>query len=316
MTCSHVIKICETEDSFDQVEANAQYSVAFEVTCSEGCCLGGKTLRILDSEGAPIREARLEEAGAGRISRGEFLIRPPEKPGCYHWRVFSPQQVIAGIPHGEAETPFPFTVQPHLTSLAVWGIPSNVAANTLFRMKVGAKCIPASCSLTDAVVVIRNQNYEWLAETELSSQPFPGTLALHWAEIEARAPRTEGVFQWEALLLDGEDHLPSSHRFSFLVSRTPERSVTFEVAEAFTRAPIPGAVLLLDRHQGTTDPKGVGEILVPKGRYHLTVAKDGYHTCQSVIQVEESKVMKIELSPGPSFSYSDLGPFRSPDEKL
>lgn len=316
MTCSHLIKIRETEDSFDQVEANAEYSVSFEVTCSEGCCLGGKKLKLLGSDGAPIQETCLEEDGAGRIARGEFLIRTPGKPGFYRWRVMSPKQVIEGLPHEQAETPFPFTVQPHLTSLAVWGISPNVAAHTLFRMKVGAKCIPASCSLTEAVVVIRNQNYEWLAETELSSQPFPGTLALHWAEIEVRAPRTEGVFHWEALLLEGEDHVPSSHRFSFLVSRTPEWSVTFEVAEAFTRAPIPGAVLLLDRHQGTTDPNGIGEILVPKGRYHLTVAKDGYHSCQSVIQVEESKVMKIELSPGPSFSYSDLGPFLFPDENF
>ncbi len=309
-----MIKIREAEDSFDQVEANAQYSLPFEVNCSDGCNLVGKTLKILNAEGTPIQEVSLKQADNGGTAKGEFLLLTPEKPGFYPWRVLFPEQGVEGIPHEKVEISFPFTVQPHLTSVAVWGIPPTVAANTPFRMRVGAKCISGSCRLADAVIVIRNQNYEWLAETELSGEPFPGTLGLHWAEIEARAPRTEGVFQWEALLLEGEDHFPSSHRFTFAVSRIPERSVTFEVVETFTRAPIGGAVLLLDRHQSLTDPNGAGELFVPKGRYHLTVAKDGYHSCQSVIQVEESKHMKVELSPGPSFSYADLGPLPFPEE--
>ena len=103
--------------------------------------------------------------------------------------------------------------EPHAVELTVWDVPSAIAAGERFRVMVGARC-SAGCDLGGRELSLFDQDGARAGTVKLGRDTWPGTEALHFAEIEARAPLEAGSHQWEARI-DGWDAKPPHAGGSF-----------------------------------------------------------------------------------------------------
>jgi hypothetical protein len=199
--------------------------------------------------------------------------------------------------------PVVFNVKPHATSIAVWDVPSPIAFNDKFKIKVGVRC-SAECSLTDKKIAIYGQKGKKVATGALGGVPWPGTSALYWAEVGLEAPGVEGYYRWRVKFPKPDLELPheeASYHFGFTTARPPEHVVTVEVIDKNTKAPIKGAHVLLRPHsgypyRGYTDEGGVAKLEVPKGEYTLYASKgDEYQTFQTTVEITDDATIKAEL---------------------
>jgi hypothetical protein len=93
----------------------------------------------------------------------EFIVKALIKPGEYTWTAVFSAQEKEGILHEESLASFSFIVRPHATSMTVWDVPSPIAFNTRFKIKIGVLC-SAECKLTGNKVEIydhQETNLTW-----------------------------------------------------------------------------------------------------------------------------------------------------------
>ena len=95
----------------------------------------------------------------------------------------------------------------HPTSVAVWGVPSPVAAASRFAATVGVKC-SAGCPLAGHPVVIRDETGRELGRGTLGTEPAAGTRALYAAAVTLTAPPEPGVHAWTAAFPGGAAEPP------------------------------------------------------------------------------------------------------------
>jgi len=303
MTRAHLVNLQTVCTPVNSVEANYDIPLRFMVSCAHGCNLDGYRLIVLNDKGLPVKEIELTSFDEQKSITQETSVKAPQQPGAYLWKALFPLQVRDEVEHGAAEIPFSFVVHSHTTSLAIWDIPSVTITDKPFRIKIGAKCLAAECSMSNSVVVVRDERKQKIAEVKLGSVPFPGTKSLQWTEVAVTAPKTEGMYEWETTLVETEIHAAANHPINFVTVNPPECILTLTVKQTFTKDVIPWAIVVLDRYQGETNTEGICKMEVPKGIYRLAVGRDGYHTHQSVIDVQEDMAINIELSIGPSFSH-------------
>lgn len=97
----------------------------------------------------------------------------------------------------------------HATSIAVWGVPSPVAADGRFTVRVGVKCA-AGCPLTGQPVAVRNEAGAGVGRGRLGAAPEPGTRALYRTDLTLTAPAREGVHAWTVVFAAaGTDPAPA-----------------------------------------------------------------------------------------------------------
>ena len=122
--------------------------------------------------------------------------------------------------------------EPHMTSAAVWDVPSPVAIKSVFNVKVGITC-SATCQLTGHVVEVRDETGTRVGQGTLGERPWEGTLALYWADVELTAPAKVGLTFWTVCLTTrgdaGFSHQEASTLFSFKTDPPPEHRVTIKV---------------------------------------------------------------------------------------
>lgn len=167
---------------------------------------------------------------------------------------------------------------PHSASLAVWDVPSPVAAGRRFAIKVGATCASA-CDLTGQAVAVRDERGVTVGGGELGAEPWPGTRALRWAEVELIAPATTGVADWVVVCAATRSRLAHGAApapLAFVVDWPPAHRVTLTVVAPETRAPIGGADLRIGAYRAVTDSDGVGRVDLPPGVYGVALWADGY----------------------------------------
>src|SRR5947207_3246769 len=80
----------------------------------------------------------------------------------------------------------------HRTSLAVWDIPAAVAAGVHFTVKVGAKS-SGGTPLGGCRVTVLDSDSAVVASGVLGAEPWQGTDALYWSEVELCAPQAPGL---------------------------------------------------------------------------------------------------------------------------
>jgi len=120
----------------------------------------------------------------------------------------------------------------HQISLAVWDIPPAVAAGEHFTVKAGAKS-SGGCALTGCCVVVLDGNGAVVASGLLGPQPWHGTDALYWGEIELCAPQAAGLAQLTARIDAAAIETPhdgAAQPFGVAVVPTPEHTLTVTVA--------------------------------------------------------------------------------------
>jgi hypothetical protein len=194
--------------------------------------------------------------------------------------------------------------QTHETSLAVWDLPSRAVTGARFKIKLGAKC-SAACSLKDRPIEIFDETGTRVAEARLGENPWPGTSALYWAEMDLSAPASEGVHGWTARFAVLEPngsvaeaaprHTAASASFSFLTLPPPDHVVTVQVLDQESRAPVAGAIVRMGPYRASTGEDGVANVEMVKGQFDLTVYKADYEAFARAIEVKEDVAVGVEL---------------------
>jgi hypothetical protein len=170
-----------------ELDAGTDMALKVRVSCSSNCNLQGSKVRIVDDEGAAVKEIELVTFDGTGNETDEFVVKAPIEPGEYTWTAVFPAQEKEGVLHQESSTPFSFIVKPHATSMAVWDVPSPIVFTTKFKLKVGVKC-SADCKLTDKNIEIYDQKGGKVATGKLGGVPWSATSALYWAEVNLKPP--------------------------------------------------------------------------------------------------------------------------------
>ncbi len=287
-----------------EVDAGTDIPLRVRVSCASACDLRGSRVRIIAEDGTVTGEAALASLEEAMNETDDFAVKAPIGLGECTWSILFPGQEVGGVPHEESSTSFPFVVRPHSVSMVVWDVPSPVAVNDKFKIKVGVKC-STGCKMTGNEIRIYGEKGKEVATETLGDVPWPGTSALYWAEVELDSPKVSGLYKWRGRFLKPDLRLPhegASCQFTFAVARPPEHVVTVEVVAEDTKDPLKGVHVLLrepDRYayRGYTDEDGVAKVGVPKGEYALYASKDGaYETFETVLDVREDATIGVELS--------------------
>ena len=280
-----------------ELYAGSDIALKVKVSCPSNCNLQGGKVTIAADDGAAIKEIELVLFDGAANETGEFVVEAPTKPGKYTWTAIFAAQDKPGILHEESSAPFSFVVKPHPTSLAVWDVPSPIVFDTRFKIKVGVQC-SAQCNLAGRDVEIYDHAEAKVATGTLGDVRWSDTGALYWAEVELKAPGTDGHYAWEAKFPKPDLELPhesASYTFSFRTARQPEHVVTVEVLDKDTQTAIERAEVILHPYRGYTDERGMAMLMVPKGEYELYVSAAEKQTFQTTVKVASDIAVRAEL---------------------
>ena len=195
----------------------------------------------------------------------------------------------------------------HATRVVVWDVPVVVEPGAAFRIKVGVKCA-AECSSAGRLVEIRDVEGQVVASGFVGDVPWPGTSALHYAELELRAPSVEGLHAREAFAVAAaaddvrqHTHEVASARFQIRATRAPDCRLKVIAVDARSRAPVPGAKVVVHPYHALTNAEGVAELRVPKGAYRLFVSGRDRFPFRSDGEIDSDVTIQAELD-------EDFGP--------
>ncbi len=203
-------------------------------------------------------------------------------------------------------------MKPHSTSVVVWDEPSTVERGEGFSVKLGVKC-SSECPPDGWTVEVRDQDGKKRATATLSAEPWPGTAALYYAELDLSAPDTEGLHEWEAKALadgaaDGPDipHAECIVRFGVRVVPTPECLLTVVAIDMESQTPVKGAKVVVHPYKAFTDERGMAEVRVPKGEYRLFVSGKNYFPFRSDVEMKTDVTIRAELAVDRELSDADI----------
>lgn len=189
------------------------------------------------------------------------------------------------------------TPDAHALELTVWDVPSATVAGERFAVAVGARC-SAGCDLGGQELSLFDQKGHVAGTVKLGSAVWPGTEALYFAEVEARAPLEAGSQQWEAKIAGWDGELPHAAGSFPLVVRTvtaPYCQVTVSAVDRENQAPIKGARVVMHPYRAVTDDNGIARVRVSKGRYDILVSGSRYLPACASVEVTADMVTNAEL---------------------
>jgi hypothetical protein len=212
---------------------------------------------------------------------------------------------LEGDMEGQVKAP---AGEPHAVQLTAWDVPSATVAGERFRVSVGVKC-PAGCNLGGRELSLFDQAGSRIGTVKLGHEIWPGTEALYFAEVEARAPLTAGSHQWEARIAGRDSGLPHAAGSFPLVVRVvspPDCEVTVRAVDREKQTPIKGARVVMHPYRAVTDANGIARVRVTRGRYDILVSGPRYVPASTSVEVTADMITSTELD-------ADQ-PWMSPDE--
>jgi hypothetical protein len=204
--------------------------------------------------------------------------------------------VESPIPNPESRTES--TAEPHAVNVVAWDIPSAIVAGERFTIKVGIKCAD-ECDLANTTFAVYDEEGTQLASGTLPAERWPGTSALHVADVELEAPATQGLYTWRVKSLCGTNgevtHAEESIIFGVRVVANPEYLVTVETVDGVDGTPLTGARVVMHPYRAVTDEHGVAKVRVAKGAYKLFVSQTRYVTFGLPVDVDRDITTRAEL---------------------
>jgi hypothetical protein len=298
---THGRRICAVEVSPSEVDAGAELIVTCRISCPHGCDLRGQRVSIRNQHDAELASAELTEFDGEAPVTSTVALRAPLEVGEHSYRAVLAASETDGVLHEEISTPFSFATRAHAANVNVWGLPSATAAGERFRFRVGIKC-SAGCKLSGRRLSIVDHEGEEVAAARLADDIWPGTDALHFAEMEAQAPAAPGDYQWQVRTPEwnsGIAHAAGSFTFAVKIVRAPDHEVTVEAFDSETQSPIKGAHVLLHPYRAYTDESGVAKLKVAAGRYKLFVSGFKYIAYQEILEVAGDVTTRAVLAVEP-----------------
>ena len=199
-------------------------------------------------------------------------------------------------------------VQPHGTRIVVWNVPATIECGETFSVHVGVKCSSA-CRPDGWTVEVRDHEGETRASATTSSEPWPHTAGLHYAQVELRAPDTEGLYTWEvrgpANALD-VPHADGVGRFGVRAVPAPVCLLTVVAVDLERQTPVEGAKVVAHPYKAVTDEHGVATVRVPEGEYRLFVSGKKYVPFRSDCDVTADVTVRAELAVDRELSDADI----------
>src|SRR5579871_1026742 len=298
---THHQRTCAVEVSPCEVDAGAELTVTVRASCPDGCDLTGQSVSLRDQNGAELATVELTALDGQACVTSAVVLRAPIEVGEHIYRAVLAAHEKDRVWHDETEVAFCFTAKAHMTYMNVWGVPSAIAASERFRFSVGVKC-SAGCKLTGTPVSVFDHEGGKVGAGVLLEEVWPGTDALYFAELEARAPLAIGDYRWQTTIPAsdaGVPHEAGSSAFGVKVVDLSNYQVTVEAFDSEKQAPISGAHVLLHPYRAFTDAAGVARVKVAKGRYRLFVSGFNYIPYENTIDVANDLVHRVELTAEP-----------------
>ncbi len=295
MSCDdliHSTMIGVIEPVSPEVAAGTAVTLKVTAVCPRGCNLAGMPIKIIAASGAESEFAF--EPNSDDVA--EVTLDAPNQTGEHSWTVAFGPHDVADIAHDQATLTIQSRVVAHVTSLAVWSIPSPVVMGDRFAIKVGAKS-SAGIALATERVEIRDEFGVVVGQACLGETPFPQTTALHWTTVELTAPSRDGLRTWSIdFEPKGTDlpHVRATTTFSTSVVRPPEHRLTIRVVEKDTSAPIADAHVRLGAYRAATSPLGLAELDMPAGVYELDIWKVGYVAPTSKVSLDKNMLVEVK----------------------
>lgn len=189
----------------------------------------------------------------------------------------------------------------HETRIVVWDVPSAVTVGETFRLKVGIKC-SCACRLEGRAFEICDADGALVANGTVGSDLWPVSTALHFVEVEVRAPVVEGLHQWQIRVPASDVEIPHEARSDTFAVRTvpaPEFVVRVEVIDNDARTSLNGASVVMYPYRAVTDDRGLAEIRAARGEYRLLVSRSKYFasTRSIVVAGDISTTAALDLEP-------------------
>ena len=187
--------------------------------------------------------------------------------------------------------------EPHEVQLTVWDVPSAAVAGERFRTSVGVRC-SAGCGLGGRELRFLDQDGSQVGTVTLGHEVWPGTDALYYSEVEAKAPLAPGSHRWEIRTGDWDSKVPHSAGSLPIVVRVvsaPECEVTVKVVDRENQAPVKGARVVLHPYRAVTDANGIAKVKVTRGSYDILVAGSKYVPATTSVEVAADMVTCAEL---------------------
>ena len=278
-----------------EVEVDAALAFAVRVACPHGCDLRGLRIEVADAEGVLAASELVDHDGAANVS-DEIQLHAPRRAGGQAWTVRFPRHDGEAAAHAESMLPVRFRTVPHACSLTVWGAPSPATAAGPLPVHVGLRCGRA-CRLSGARVALLDDAGLQVVDGVLGETPWPGTEALYWTALEARAPAAEGVHAWTAVLLDAAAELPHAAppaAFGFRTGKPCEHRAAVRVIAAAGREPLAGVAVRVGPYTAATAADGVATVAVPKGVFELSIRKEGLQARPFTVAIEGDLALDVE----------------------
>lgn len=281
-----------------EVDAGAEVTLVGTIQYSPARDLRDVALLIKDDEGSLLGEAEIVEFNGEINTTAELAVKAPLLPGEHIWLAVLPAHTADGVDYQEVSAPFQFIVRSHTTSIVVWDVPTAIVAGEAFRFKLGVKCSSA-CGPANWSFAVSDEDGQPAAAGTLGDEPWPGTAALYYAEVEARAPEAEGVHDW-TVTAPGPDleipHEQQTARIGVRSVRQPEYLISIEAIDKASQAPIKGAKVVVHPYRVFTDEHGRAEVRVPRGMYRIFVSGPGHVPYRSDGEVMADTSIRAELT--------------------
>ena len=188
-------------------------------------------------------------------------------------------------------------VKPHVMQINVWDVPSTTVAGKYFTVVVGVRC-SAGCDLSGREICIVDHEGTQACTVQLGHDIWPGSEALYFAELEARAPLTDASHPWEAKIAGWDADLPhAAGSFPVIVRvvSTPDCEVTIRAVDRERQTPIKGACVVMHPYRALTDDNGIARVRVAKGTYDILVSGSRYMPVCASLEVSADMITSAEL---------------------
>lgn len=189
------------------------------------------------------------------------------------------------------------TTQPHAAQLTVWDVPFTAVAGERFRVSVGVRC-SAGCGLGGHKLGLFDQDGAQVGTVTLGHEVWPGTEALYYSEVEAKAPLAPGSHRWEIRTGDWVSKVPHSAGSLPIVVRVvsaPDCEVTVRVVDRESQAPVKGARVVMHPYRAVTDANGIAKVKVTRGPYDILVSGSKYAPAGTRVEVTGDMATCAEL---------------------
>jgi hypothetical protein len=286
---------CHVELSSGIVDAGGELKLKVSLVCNQPKEWVSRVVEIRDERNMTTAEAEFVTFDGNASETEWFAVKVPKEPGDYTWLA---AVSFSGDTPSETATSVAFTVRAHTLNVVVWDVPSATVTGGAFRIHVGIKC-SSNCCLEGHAFDVLDGEGALVATDRLGPQTWQNTEALHFSQIELRAPNARGRQEWKVDVpksIDGLPHAAASATFGLVFVPPPECLLAVEAVDRDTREPITGAQIVAHPYRTFADSDGKAEMRVPKGEYTLFVSRRKYLPTKLAVAVTGDLQVTAELS--------------------